>query len=1059
MLTQVPNTLQRDIPTSLTETMGVVLNVRQYGAVPDLVELTDLAITSGTNVATSAAATFTSADIGKLIGIAGAGTQIGASTTIPLASTIASITDAHTVVLADNAGTTVSGAAGTYGTDNTPYFQLAMNTATLLGRAQVIIPAGRFLLGGPVYVNSNTHVTGQGGRSKTTVLKRAYGAYWDVFIAGTSDPGTDHPRYESGGTTYMWWYDGTAYLSTNIGEGISFSAFFVDGNGAGAGQLPSETPGTNGEGTYRGCGLWIQWVNGVALNDVWVDAASNDGAFIAACRRVSVVSCGFANNYLVRPASGNTRNGLTVAGTQAAVDSSGIDMLAVKDCLAENNEDLGIAIQARSPQVDNTHFGGVIQVTGNTTRGNKSYGIAVEGYSDPAVGTPVQSVIIANNNSESDGYGTAFSAAIALTYESQDSIIAHNVIHNAGARGVKISGRENILLHGNIIDRWNQSDFDALVSAIFIYKESTNPYNIRKLIVSENTVIGDSTLTKSNIGILITGTDDIHISRCRVFDTISVDNAYLSGCGFSLEATNSLIADGLFAQGIAGDGIVATAGTALRMSSCTVMSFAQKTFAGGGNNALNVTGSPAHAEIENCHFEGGSGTIPYTETVKIYGPSEVTIRNCRIKGGTYKSAGTQGTGLLLYPATSIATGNHITDCDGAGIFVDGGVLALRLEGNVCANNGKSASSAQRIGLNVGPNGSNPARHGLIKGNFCYDNQGTATQQEGIHTPTQSNGFFDVVGNHCWGNASSQFNGAYIGSSEVEAANSFGRLSGDQSVQVGYGGVKFRYGPSDLAGPGAPTASVTLGSTWRQTDASSGHSGFWVQTPDGWQEAPIGALTGKSLTLDGTHPFFQLKKSTVLKFELDEDGKITQCASLNIDSTAPAITLKNTGVQKFGVDGSGNVTGGKAVFDGPTGQKPISVKINGTEVFDVSAGGAAEMTDALIAGDAVVGVGATLAMAGFAGGKLLQTNATTKVIEEVSGYSGADAFVTAATASSVSGSIPTTPIDTTGMTGDALTIATAYNSLVAAIGSGTLVKGIGNATKTLTTSGGAVTNIA
>lgn len=260
--------------------------------------------------------------------------------------------------------------------------------------------------------------------------------------------------------------------------------------------------------------------------------------------------------------------------------------------------------------------------------------------------------------------------------------------------------------------------------------------------------------------------------------------------------------------------------------------------------------------------------------------------------------------------------------------------------------------------------------------------------------------------------------------------------------------------------GDPSGSVSIGPG---TLALSTDGTLWFKTDSGttgWIQIGGGALKGDSLTLDSAHPFLRVKKSTVLKFEIDEDGKVTQCASLNIDSAAPSIVLKNGGTQKFGVDGSGNVTAAKGKFDGPTGANPFEVYINGVLVLAVTPLGVLNVVDFVVgAGGQALINGAIILNDGVAtGGKLLRTNASTLALEEVAGYSGADTVVTSVTASSVSASITTTPISTAGMNANETTIANAVNTLLSEIGSGTLVKGIGNATKTITTSGGAVTGI-
>jgi len=184
--------------------------------------------------------------------------------------------------------------------------------------------------------------------------------------------------------------------------------------------------------------------------------------------------------------------------------------------------------------------------------------------------------------------------------------------------------------------------------------------------------------------------------------------------------------------------------------------------------------------------------------------------------------------------------------------------------------------------------------------------------------------------------------------------------------------------------GDPSGSVSIGPG---TLALSTDGTLWFKTGSGtagWIQIGGGALKGDSLALDAAHPFLRVKKSTVLKFEIDEDGKVTQCASLNIDSAAPAITLKNGGTQKFGVDGSGNVAAAQGVFDAPALAKPLSVKNAGAEVFDVSAAGVTETKDLTCNTTAIFSGTVALTGPGVTAGQYLKTNASTQLIESVAG---------------------------------------------------------------------------
>lgn len=126
-----------------------------YGAVGDGVELTDVSLTG--NVLASASASFTSADVGKVVSVAGAGrapsgTTNGipfAASVAPLYSTIASVTNSTTVVLADSAVQDVAGAWCAYGTDDATAMRNCFLAASSSGRA-IWISAKNYVLSRPL---------------------------------------------------------------------------------------------------------------------------------------------------------------------------------------------------------------------------------------------------------------------------------------------------------------------------------------------------------------------------------------------------------------------------------------------------------------------------------------------------------------------------------------------------------------------------------------------------------------------------------------------------------------------------------------------------------------------------------------------------------------------------------------------------------------------------------------------------------------------------------------------------------------------------------------------
>jgi len=120
------------------------INVQEFGAKVDGRLFADASMSSTVNTTTlaSASAAFTSADVGKLAAVTGAG--VGGAT---LQGSILSITDSSHVVLDTAASTTVPAAAAFVATDDTTAFTNAIAAANRFGQV-IRIPAGRMGLSG-----------------------------------------------------------------------------------------------------------------------------------------------------------------------------------------------------------------------------------------------------------------------------------------------------------------------------------------------------------------------------------------------------------------------------------------------------------------------------------------------------------------------------------------------------------------------------------------------------------------------------------------------------------------------------------------------------------------------------------------------------------------------------------------------------------------------------------------------------------------------------------------------------------------------------------------------
>lgn len=141
--------------------------VSAFGAKPDGKRGYDAAMTSGSNILTCASCVFSSEDVGKAIRVE------GAASSGDLVTTISGFTNSTTITLTNNATNTVTSDTIHYGTDNTPMIQRAIDSASTYGDAKVWIPAGIYVLAGPL-------ITSYEGANPNAQL------VWKTSVYGTS---------------------------------------------------------------------------------------------------------------------------------------------------------------------------------------------------------------------------------------------------------------------------------------------------------------------------------------------------------------------------------------------------------------------------------------------------------------------------------------------------------------------------------------------------------------------------------------------------------------------------------------------------------------------------------------------------------------------------------------------------------------------------------------------------------------------------------------------------------------------------------------------------------
>ena len=193
------------------------LSVKSYGgAKGDTLSFADGAITSSTAAFSSASATFTSGDVGKVIRVVGAGSA-GAT----LQTTISAYTDSHDVTLAADASTTVSAATYYYGTDDTTAIQNTITQALATGYPVYLDP-GTYITTAALTVGAPLHIYGEGGL--VSVIQPS-GATDGIDISTATQLPT---IFEKFGVSYASAANTSTYaisLTGTVGNGISSSIF------------------------------------------------------------------------------------------------------------------------------------------------------------------------------------------------------------------------------------------------------------------------------------------------------------------------------------------------------------------------------------------------------------------------------------------------------------------------------------------------------------------------------------------------------------------------------------------------------------------------------------------------------------------------------------------------------------------------------------------------------------------------------------------------------------------------------------------------------------------
>lgn len=240
---------------------SIVFNVKtQYGAKGDGTYLFDGAITSGDATFTSATASFTTADIGKVITITDAG---GANT--DLTSTISSINSSTSVEIGTTASATVTGAYTCYGTDDTTAIRNAVAAISNLSNPQatVYFPAGTYIVNGNYDQTNSSQIAAPTITLDSTTLKTHTKIRFEGPIYTKS---TNFQRLATGGAIIYSTKNGSANTSIISGKATGGTANLTDVT------FEIENMGFRTVQNPTNSAVNLAWMNSARLYNVYIEA-------------------------------------------------------------------------------------------------------------------------------------------------------------------------------------------------------------------------------------------------------------------------------------------------------------------------------------------------------------------------------------------------------------------------------------------------------------------------------------------------------------------------------------------------------------------------------------------------------------------------------------------------------------------------------------------------------------------------------------------------------------------------------------------------------------------
>lgn len=248
------NLMPVDVPTTF--------NAKKYGAKGNGITLFDGAVSASSTAFSSASATFTSADVGKVITITGAG-----GTNVDHTTTIAAFVDATHVTLTAAAVATVSGAIYTYGTDDTTAINTIITTIAAQSNPQgtIYFPSGTYIINGAFNKANNSQIGMPTISSTDTTPKNHTIIKFQGSLYGKS---TNTQRFATGGSILYSTKNGTAGTSVISGKAVGSSGSLTDV------RIELDTITVRTVQDPVNSALDLEFINSMILNNVYVEAGT-----------------------------------------------------------------------------------------------------------------------------------------------------------------------------------------------------------------------------------------------------------------------------------------------------------------------------------------------------------------------------------------------------------------------------------------------------------------------------------------------------------------------------------------------------------------------------------------------------------------------------------------------------------------------------------------------------------------------------------------------------------------------------------------------------------------